>query len=182
MAILWYLITAITFIAGKSREGIEGLIFLTCKLFGYSNENAAYIVAQAKHESNNFESDLYDRAKNAFGMRKASKRKQTIKGTTTNSYVTYHNVVQSTVDRIYWDQYNNILPSKKYDLITYVYMLKQKRYFEADKALYLAATALHLKQFQEEGKKTVSLTVLKVIGGLLAIIGTVFGLRKWRKR
>jgi flagellum-specific peptidoglycan hydrolase FlgJ len=100
------------------------------------NKLLPYILAQAKHESNNFSSPLYYRAKNMFGMKNASIRKQLGFQVALDPYRQYKNDSESVEDFIDWLNYNNF-PLEVKSLSEYVEILKSKKYFEDDFTNYL---------------------------------------------
>ena len=59
------------------------------------------IVAQAKLESNNFQSDLFKRQKNFLGMKYSHKRVTTANGTK-GEYKTYNTWQESAIDYLFW--------------------------------------------------------------------------------
>ena len=110
-------------VASQTANFNSGLVYITARVLGYSHTNAGFLVAQALHESGRFSSDLWKRSFNCFGMRKANVRKQSIKGQTTNLYVTYYNVVQAVYDRYLWDKYNKILPKENKTIAEFIIRL-----------------------------------------------------------
>ena len=168
-------------VASQTANFNSGLVYITARVLGYSHTNAGFLVAQALHESGRFSSDLWKRSFNCFGMRKANVRKQSIKGQTTNLYVTYYNVVQAVYDRYLWDKYNKILPKENKTIAEYIIRLKSKGYFEASTVAYTAAVIKHLDDTQKSGKEWVIIAAFRILLPLTLIIyGTRYFWNKYR--
>lgn len=104
---------------------------------GVSHELALIIVAQAKHESGNFKSNVFLENNNPFGMKCAKKRQTTCTGT--NRYhATYDTIEDSITDYIYYME-NMGIPFHETSAKKYVFLLKSKNYFEADVVKYYIA-------------------------------------------
>lgn len=88
--IFWYL--------SKPKGRVYISIVINNIMRGYKLEMIQYVMAQARHESNNFQSDLFKRAYNIFGMKIATKRKQRgLKGQS-NGYAVYKSCFWSVYD------------------------------------------------------------------------------------
>lgn len=74
---------------------------------GFSDVYALVLYSQAKHETNNFLSNVYQNANNAFGMKVARQRAQERIGEY-NGYAMYADDNISVIDRINLDIYNGI--------------------------------------------------------------------------
>jgi len=91
------------------------------------------VYAIAQHESADFNSDLFLRSNNCFGMRVPKKRKWYGNGET-NGYSTYSSVWNSVRDYFSWVDYNGLEVNQD-PLMPYVEgwvsEMKQRNYFEA---------------------------------------------------
>jgi len=112
LTMLWALLFSLIYIVwylSKPKGRVYLSVFINMLIRGYSLSLLPYVMAQARHESNDFKSDLYKRAKNIFGMKIASQRKQ--RGTkqgNTNGYAIYKSSFWSVYD--YFErvqQFNN---------------------------------------------------------------------------
>jgi len=92
------------------------------------SELSPFIIAQAKHESNNFKSPLYLRSNNMFGMTNASERNQLGKEVANDQYRHYKSDVESAKDLLLYFEYFNF-PQKTPNLVGYVNQLKDNGYF-----------------------------------------------------
>jgi uncharacterized FlgJ-related protein len=133
-------------------ESNEQIIYNTLVENGVCDEMAKIIVAQAKHESASFNSKLFRKTNNPFGMMHPTRRQTTSKGTlamfdhtTTKKFAVYDDIQCATLDYIYYmDTFH--YPKDFTSIKSYVSFLKKKRYFEADEALYLNAVRTHYKK------------------------------------
>lgn len=72
---------------------------------------APLIVAQAKHETNNFTSHVFKKHRNAFGMKEACHRKQLGTQEPNSTYRTYKSIAQSAKDLVLLYEHNNLNPN-----------------------------------------------------------------------
>lgn len=82
------------------------------------DNNAWYpdiLLKQAKLESGNYTSNVYNNTCNLYGMKKVGKRQTTQLKNTYNGYGCYSNWCESVLDRMLWDvfRFNNVKPSKE---------------------------------------------------------------------
>lgn len=66
--------------------------------YGYYQVDPRVIVAQSRHETGAWSSDLIQRANNAFGMMHPTRRATFSTGPTTNGYATYDSLADSVKD------------------------------------------------------------------------------------
>jgi uncharacterized FlgJ-related protein len=111
-------------------ENFEETILNTLKEYSVSDDLAQIILAQAKFESGNFTSDIFWENNNPYGMKCPKKRKTLCIGTNRNHGV-FNSVKEATIDYVYYMEALNI-PFDEKNVKKYVYLLKQKRYFEAE--------------------------------------------------
>jgi len=108
-------------------------------------------MAQAKLESADFTSNIYNKTNNPLGMGKAYKRKQlgevsssnVFEAGHTNPIQKYRNDTQGFRDMFLWYEYGNF-PTSVPNAATYVRELKNRRYFGAPEDAYLAGLTSHL--------------------------------------
>ena len=124
-------------------EPHDKLIVRILTSYGVSDEMATIIVAQAKHETGNFTSDICWENYNYFGMKQAKKRKTTAIGTN-RGHAVYTDFENCVIDYFYYlEGFGYHLDQKV--VKTYVIELKNKRYFEASLEGYYRA----VKRFYE---------------------------------
>lgn len=104
--------------------------------FSKYGKYAAWIEAQAKHESANYTSDVFKRSNNPFGMKNAKKRKQLGKEVEGDPYRHYANIGEAIRDYIlYLKEFK--VPTNIGSYESYVRMLKQNGYFSDSIVNYL---------------------------------------------
>lgn len=103
-----------------------------------------YIEAMARHETGNYQSDLFKRANNMFGMRVPKVRTFERVGTS-NNYSVYCCTDQSIRDLILWMEFTKFPPLVR-DSLDFVSELKRRAYFEDSIGNYLAGVNFHLNQ------------------------------------
>lgn len=86
------------------------------------------IIAQAKHETGNFTSNLFRNHSNMFGMKVPVKRKSFRNGETENGFSTFASITDSARDFLEYLRAVNF--PKNVDSFQYVAALKNRRYFE----------------------------------------------------
>lgn len=111
-------------------ENPEDVILTTLRQHGISEELSLIILAQAKHETGNFASDIFWENNNAFGLKQPRKRPTTCIGTNRGHGV-YKSLHDNVVDYVLWMDMAG-LPYHEENVFKYVSMLKKKRYFEDD--------------------------------------------------
>ena len=104
-----------------------------------------YLIAQAKHETANFTSNIYRKTNNPLNMGHAFKRKQlghlaegVFERGSTYPMQAYRNDTQGFQDMFLWYAYGNF-PKSVGSAAEYVSELKKRKYFNQDEATYLAA-------------------------------------------
>lgn len=111
-------------------ENPEDVILTTLRQHGISEELSLIILAQAKHETGNFASDIFWENNNAFGLKQPRKRPTTCIGTNRGHGV-YKSLRDNVTDYVLWMQMAGI-PYYEDNVWRYVSLLKKKRYFEDD--------------------------------------------------
>lgn len=104
---------------------------------GVEEELSQIILAQAKHESGNFTSNIFWENNNPFGMKCPRKRPTTCIGTNRGHGV-FNSIEDAVIDYVWWMEFNNI-PFNEKNTRKYVQLLKNKRYFEDDINRYYKA-------------------------------------------
>lgn len=94
-----------------------------------------YVIAQSKFETGNYQSDLFKRANNAFGMRVPSQR-ESLRIGEDNNYSVYDNVGDSLQDLILYFEAANF-PLSVADVDDYAYQLEIRGYYTAPYEQYL---------------------------------------------
>lgn len=79
-------------------QHVQDAAYEFAPVYGFAHLDPALVVAQAKHETGNFTSDLVERANNAFGMKHPSRRETTSTGPNANGYATYDTLEDSVRD------------------------------------------------------------------------------------
>lgn len=102
---------------------------------GFNFIQAQYITAQAAHETDNFQSDIFQKNNNCFGMKLARVRQTTAIGERKG-----HAVYKGLADCI--EDYKIYYQVRKLNTVysnigAFVKALKEKAYFEADEETYL---------------------------------------------
>jgi len=112
-----------------------------------------YLIAQAKLESGNFDSNIYRKTNNPLAMGHATKRKQLGDPTPSGifegdgrsrlSIQKYRNDTQGFRDMFLWLEYGNF-PTSVNSAKDYVRELKKRRYFGLNESEYLAGLNSYL--------------------------------------
>jgi len=169
LTMLWALLFSLIYITWyltKPKGRVYISVFINLLIRGYSLSLLPYVMAQARHESNDFKSDLFKRAKNIFGMKIASQRKQRgTKSGSSNGYAIYKSCFWSVYDffeRIQqFDKTNDLFKKgessldigykseagmsvSSYRCFVYALAFKSTRYFE-DKVNTYASRIYHWK-------------------------------------
>ncbi len=101
-----------------------------------------YVIAQAKHESANFTSNVYKQNNNAFGMKVPSVRPfagyQGTKAPDGGYYAAYDNDTRSFDDLLKWMRFTHF-PTNLQSVEEYAQALKQRSYFTASLDSYTKA-------------------------------------------
>jgi flagellum-specific peptidoglycan hydrolase FlgJ len=95
-----------------------------------------YIIAQSKHETANFTSDVFKRANNAFGMKNPHIRNSVGFVVEGDSYRHYSSFAESVKDLLLWMEFTNF-PQRVDGVFDYVSALNQRGYFEDSLENYL---------------------------------------------
>ena len=88
-------------------------------LYVFLKDNNAWypeiLLKQAKLESGNYTSNVYNNSNNLYGMKKVGSRQTTQLKNTYNGYGCYTNWCESVLDRMLWDvnRFNNIKPTEE---------------------------------------------------------------------
>lgn len=113
---------------------------------------ARILIAIAKHESNNFNSGLYQKNFNLFGMTYPPKRPTTAIGHTqfldngnVRRFCKFNSTASSVQDMVLYLKHRGY-PLNIRSPENMVRLMKSKRYFEASETLYLRAVKRHLSQ------------------------------------
>lgn len=101
-----------------------------------------FIEAQARHETNNYQSFSYKEDNNLFGMKNASKRKQLGIEKEDRPYRVYSSPSQSIEDFILYLDFVNF-PEEVENLQQYVEEMKIRNYFEDSSYNYFRGANLH---------------------------------------
>jgi hypothetical protein len=143
----------------KSQTTKGGAMADSLKLYGYlkdlgiTSSLAKMIVAQAQHESANFESIVYRKTNNPFGMKEAQLRYTTdkdfgqvivpdgAKQADFTGYSEYESLKDAAKDYYYYMQ-SVRMPGWFGSVSDFVDFLKDKGYFEADRERYKKAVQL----------------------------------------
>jgi len=134
------------------------------------NENVShFITEQSAHETNGFQSSLFKRANNAFGMTVPSVRKSpfiigkdSIQPDGNMNYAKYANIEDSTKDLIHWFTFNHISLNNISNREQYANILKSKGYYGDSLTNYL------------NGLKTYSLRLAGLLKKSSAILPILF--------
>jgi len=106
-----------------------------------------YLIAQAKLESGNFESNIYRRENNPLGMTHARKRDQLGRASSIihegNPIQHYRNDTQGFRDMFLWYDYGNF-PTRVDSAKEYVRQLKKRKYFSLNESEYLKGLESYL--------------------------------------
>jgi hypothetical protein len=94
-----------------------------------------FIIAQAKHETGNFTSNLFRNHNNMFGMKVPVKRKSFRNGETESGFSTFESTTDSARD--FLEYLRSVNFPKNVDSFQYVAALKNRRYFEDTFGNYL---------------------------------------------
>ena len=142
VALIWYMNTKLS--KGNFVSVVE-------KAAGLNNSQAqelgALLYAQAQHETGNFKSDLFKRAKNLFGMKAPNSRKNYTGES--NGYAVYSSWQSSLMDMVQYLKERSLPLSEVAEMGPYEYAsyLKSKNYYEDDMITYSTALANNWEKF-----------------------------------
>lgn len=126
-------------------EDYEKVILETLWKNGVSIDLSFIILAQAKHETNSFQSNVFKNSNNLFGIKYFKKRKKTTAIGQYRAYCRYKDIIDSTIDYVYYMEKKKI-PKHENSVKKYVNLLKQKKYFEDSTKRYYNGVLKHKKQ------------------------------------
>jgi len=126
----------------------EKVILETLWKNGVSVDLSYIILSQAKHETANFQSNVFKNSNNLFGIKYFKKRKKTTAIGQYRAYCRYKNIIDSTIDYIYYMEKKGI-PMHEKSVKSYIDLLKQKKYFEDSTKRYYNAVLKHKKQMYQ---------------------------------
>lgn len=141
----------------KKFDPIEQAVIDTAISEGAKEDFARIVLAQFKHESSNFKSNVYKKNNNPMGMKVPYKRKSPfIAGAGTKPpsnegatpYARFRNIQDATRDLFHWLRYRNIDFTKIDNVEDYSEKLRQKSYMgntQAAKKIYIAGLSRWLK-------------------------------------
>jgi len=122
-------------ITNRRRESPSKQIFRILKKQGLEPGMSRLLVAQAVHETGNFNSRLFKQENNAFGMKVPSIRKTLNVNPNQGQFSTFLSVEDSVKDMLlYLDHFK--IPLNINDPFIYAKILKDKNYFEDDIETY----------------------------------------------
>ena len=105
-------------------------------LFSKYRRYAGWIEAQARHESNNYQSDVFIRSNNPFGMKNAYKRKQLGKQVEGDPYRHYESIGEAIRDYLLYLDFVNF-PRNITTIDSFAMALKDRGYFEDNETNYI---------------------------------------------
>lgn len=118
----------------KTKKPDANEIYYLLRQAGFQTGLAKMITAQAAHETGNFESLVYKKNSNPFGMRQPKIRQTTAIGSNYNHAV-FNNLDDAIEDyKHYWTAAK--LPSIFVSIADFVEALKKKKYFEDAESNY----------------------------------------------
>lgn len=112
-------------------------------LFSKYRNLRRYVLAQAKHETGNFKSRVYNQNNNAFGMKNPEKRTTTSLGGDNNNYAQYASVGDSLQDLFLWFDMVDF-PTHVVNEDEYAFLLKSSAYFQDSLDNYSSALSYWL--------------------------------------
>lgn len=133
------------------RINYEREIFNTALELGSDSLTARMIVAQAKHESGNFNNGLTVHHNNVFSMQHPKRRPTTSLGALAtaekrpNKYASYKSVRDAVIDLFFYFATKKI-NVKQPSIEVYVRTLKQKRFFEESYTNYKTRMKKHFNK------------------------------------
>ncbi len=117
---------------------------------GYSDDTSKIICAQAMHETNYFQSEIYLGNNNYFGMRQPAQRVTTSKGDI-GGYASYDSQIDSVKDLILWFKAKGDFDESAVPTVDlYVTYLKSKSYFTDTIANYKRGVSLAYRELETE--------------------------------
>lgn len=122
----------------------DSLILVTLWKNNVSIDLSYIILAQAKHETWGFTSDIFIENNNFFGIKEAKKRKRTCIGTN-RGHAVYSSLEDCVLDYIYYMENRNI-PFHETSIRKYTNLLKKKGYFEDDVDRYYKGVKKYYKE------------------------------------
>ena len=136
-------------VANNSALDNDLQIIQTAKKAGLSDRLATYLVGQARHESNNYQSRLATELNNVFGMGLPRVRATLASPSGTfaegQEMAKFGSIQDAVKDLVLWMKFNRA-PLDFPSLPAYVNFLKQKGYFADSAANYLAGVSARMNQ------------------------------------
>lgn len=119
----------------KTKKPDANEIYYLLRQAGFQTGLAKMITAQAAHETGNFESLVYKKNANPFGMREPKVRQTTATGSN-YGHAVFNNLDDAITDyKYYWTAAK--LPPIFVSVADFVEALKKKKYFEDSETNYL---------------------------------------------
>jgi len=112
-----------------TTKEVDELIMEVLKSLGYTNLQATWMVAQAKHETGNYTSAIFKENNNLFGMKLAKVRDKTATGEN-RGHAVYETLEDSIEDLDLWFDYHKGLPSEIETVEQYSEWVRSKGYYE----------------------------------------------------
>jgi len=172
----------------------EQIIYTTAVQEGVPSEVAVLMVQQAKVESANFKSNLFNESFNAYGMKIPSKRKSPyIRGVSpvnppaiegVGGYAAYRNLADSIKDLIHYFKFRDVDWNKIKTAQTYAGYLKSRGYYGPDQEVY---TNMMLRYYNDAktgiGKAINANQGITIATGLMVVtMFTFFILKTFRSK
>ena len=142
----------------RKFNSLEQTVYDTAISEGATDTLARIILAQVKHESANFSSNVFKRNNNPMGMKMPSKRKTVwIAGAGTKPpgnegatpYARYNSLADAIHDLFNWLHYNKIPVNEIQSVSQYSELLRQRSYMgntETAKKIYIAGLSKWMKE------------------------------------
>lgn len=129
--VYWILMLLASIAVGAGYLYANSIAYNPRWIFSKYRKLRKYVVAQAKHETGNFESRVFLQNNNAFGMKNPFRRVTTSLGGDHNNYARYADVGDSLQDLFLWFDMRNF-PTEVTSVDEYAFLLKSGKYFEDD--------------------------------------------------
>lgn len=147
---------------------------------GYSFRTCLYALAQMRHETNNFTSNLFERANNVSGMKKPTVRATKGIVSVSNGYAVYNTVWNSMAD--YWLRQNAFsMPKSFVSIEAFSKWNKDSRYYEDSLDNYTARLKFWYNSYGSGDGMYISIFFVCLLVNICAISYGVYWLLRFTK-
>lgn len=131
----------------KQREDFKSILASILLNEGYSQSIIKNWIAISAFETANFQSNLFMKARNPWGMKLATVRNTTAIGETKSGFAVYRNYIEAINDLIYYMDYFNYPKTGNVSLSDQIAFMKSVGYFEEPFDYYYTGAKTYFNRF-----------------------------------